>query len=133
VHDAAAVRMFQRGGHVDEHGQDLGVRRAAHLAQVAAGRQHHGQDGGLGIAHRLVDAQYAGVIEARGQRELALEHLPGGFRIRELRIEHLERDVGVAQFVTRAPHLAVPAGAEFFMEHEAAAQLRAGLVLVCHN
>jgi hypothetical protein len=33
------------------------------------------------VAHRLVDAQDAGVIEPRRQRELALEDLPGGFRI----------------------------------------------------
>ena len=56
-----------------------------------------------------------------------------GFGIRELGIEDLERDFGVAQFVTRAPYLAVPAGAEFLYEHEAAAQLGAGLVLVCHS
>ena len=74
-----------------------------------------------------------GMIQARGQRELALEHLPRGLGIRELRIEDLQRDVGVAQLITRAPYLAVPAGTEFFDKHEAAAQLGAGLVLVCHG
>ena len=73
------------------------------------------------------------MVEPRRQREFALEHLPGGFGIRELRIEDLERDLGVAQFVTRTPDLAVPAGAKFFDQHEAAAQLGAGLVLVCHR
>ena len=95
--------------------------------------QHHGQHRGIGGAHRLVDAQHARMIEARGQREFALEHLPGGLGIRELRVQDLERDVGVAQLVTRAPYLAVAAGAEFFDQHEAAAQLGAGLVLVCHS
>ena len=113
-------------------GRILRVRGAAHLAQVAARGQHHGQHRGIGAAHRLVDAQHAGMIEPRGERELALEHLPGGFGVLELRVEDLERDFGVAHFVTRAPNLAVPAGAEFFDEHEAAAQLGAGLVLVCH-
>ena len=73
------------------------------------------------------------MIEARGQREFALEHLPGRLGVRELRIQDLERDLGVAQLVTRAPYLAVAAGAEFFDQHEAAAQLGAGLVLVCHR
>ena len=132
MHDAPRVRVLERRRDVDEQRQDLGVRRAAHLAQVAAGGEHHRQHRGLGRAHRLVDAQHARMIETRGERELALEHFPGGFGILELGVEDLERDFGVAQFVTRTPDLAVPAGAEFFDEHEAAAQLGAGLVLVCH-
>jgi hypothetical protein len=126
------VRKFQRGRDVDEHRQDLGVRRATHLPQVATGRQHHGQYRGIRGAHRLVDAQHARMIEARGQREFALEDLPGRVGIRELRIQNLDGDFAVAQLVTGAPHLAVAPGAEFFDQHEAAAQLGAGLVLVCH-
>jgi hypothetical protein len=132
MHDAARVRVLERGRDVDQHRQDLGVCRATHLAQVTARRQHHGQHRGIGATHRFEHAQYARMIEPRGQREFALEHLPGRLGVRELRIQHLERDVGLAQFIARAPDFAVPAGAEFFDEHEAAAQLGAGLVLVCH-
>ncbi len=79
MHDAARVRVLERRGHIDEHGQDLGVRRAAHLPQVAARRQHHRQYRGIACAHRLEYAQDARMVESRGQREFALEHLPGGF------------------------------------------------------
>src|SRR5688500_16798001 len=72
------------------------------------------------------------MTQARGERELAQEYLPGGLGALKLRIEDLQRDLGLAHLVTRAPYLAVPAGAEFFYEHEAAAQLCAGLVLICH-
>ena len=84
MHDAARMRMLERRGHVDEHGQDLGIRRAAHLPQVAARGQHHRQHGVLAGAHRLEHPQNARMVEPRRQREFALEHLPGGFRIREL-------------------------------------------------
>jgi hypothetical protein len=125
--------MLERSCDVDEQRQDLGVRSTAHLAQIATSGKHHRQDGGFGRAHRFVNAQHARVIEPCGQGELALEHFPGGFRVLELGIEDLQRDFGVAQFVTRAPNLAVPAGAEFFYQHETAAQLGAGLVLVGHE
>ena len=115
MHDAPRVCVLERRRDVDEQRQDLGVRSAAHLAQVATGREHHRQDRGFGRAHRLVNAQYARVIEPRGQREFALEHLPGGFGILELGIEDLQRDFGVTQLVTGTPNLAVPAGAEFSM------------------
>ena len=133
MHDASCVRVLERRGDVDEQRQDLGVWSAAHLAQIATGGKHHRQDRGFSRAHRFVNAQHARVIEPCGQRELALEHFPRGFRVLELGVEDLQRDFGVAQFVTGTPNLAVPAGAEFFYEHETAAQLGAGLVLVGHE
>ena len=133
MHDAARVRVFERGGDVDEQRQDARVRGAAQLAQVTARGEHHRQHRGVGAAHRLEDAQDARVVEPCRQREFALEHLPRGLGVHELRVEDLERDLRVAQFITRAPDFAVPAGTEFFDQHEAAAQLGAGLVLVCHR
>ncbi len=84
-------------------GRILVYRRAAQLAQVAAGGEHHGQDGRVRVAQRLEHPQHPRVIEARGEREFALEHLPRGFGAGELRIQDLQRDVGVAQFVMRTP------------------------------
>ena len=76
VHDAAPVRVGERGGDVTPDPQGLGDReRPAReaLAQAPAGNQLHGDEGGTALVLQGVERGDVGVREGGGRQRLALE------------------------------------------------------------
>ena len=97
MHDAEAVRVIERIGHLRDDVGDGGERQtpaAHHVLQALAFKKLHRDEGYAGVFAELVDGDDIGVIEAAGRFRFAQKTLFDFSQnfLRQLGVERLERD-----------------------------------------
>ena len=117
MHDAEAVRVIERIGHLRDDVGDGGERQtpaAHHVLQALAFKKLHRDEGYAGVFAELIDGDDIGVIEAAGRFRFAQKTLFDFSQnfLRQLGVERLERDRTLDRGVEAVIHRAHRAAAE---------------------
>ncbi len=114
--DALVVRGAQRAADLQrDPARLLGRNRSFPqnaLVQRPAAQQLHADQRPPLVLVQIEDAHDPGMLEGAGDGHLAAEPLAGRPVPREVRVQQLDRDLGVRAPVGRREHLCQPAGAE---------------------
>ena len=127
VDHATLVRVLERLRDLQQHRDDGEVAAAPQPAQIASAGQLHGQQQRAVLALRGKHLEDPGMIQAAGALVLVQQRGPRRGAAPGRGVQDLQRNVEPALRIMRAPHLALTAAAQPFVQSVAGLECASGI------